>query len=193
MKQTLVIIGSVLFLGSAVLSSAASVDVQETVFDLTEDVEYTYEETLVEEVEEPAAVSFAMPQVGTFNSFTDVFLYIAGFAYGLPGEEMHEKVAKCTGSLTAFFAHWANLSVKTFTNPLRSIAEYGQDVNDSMSKSIDAFMDCYRTAEHVRDKYNAFIALIADLVAAEIAFVNDDYYNFGLRLGYALSRLTRDR
>ena len=50
MKQTLFIIGSVLFLGSAVLSFAASVDVQETVFDLTEDVEYTYEETLVEEV-----------------------------------------------------------------------------------------------------------------------------------------------
>ena len=125
----------------------------------------------------------------SFNFWTNLRSFSWGLTLGIPGGTMHNKVERCWYDTDKFFNQIEIAQNNTENNPDRNMEGLITDIYEVFVKLVSSIGSCYYFIEHIRNKIYAARDLINDFLASEYSLNKGDFYNSGLRLGFAISRM----
>ena len=137
------------------------------------------------EEEQPVLTQTAAP----FNFWTNLRSFSWGVFIGVPGNILHDKVKVCYKDLGATLT-----TIKTAYNnyvsfPDRTAEELTGDISAVFSAASIAASSCGAAGQEVTYKVGEFSALLAFFVLSEDAINVGNFYDAGLNLGFAISRI----
>ena len=113
-----------------------------------------------------------------------------GLTLGVPGDYMQWRAKTCYADINGFFGTLDT----AYTNSQQTPGGLSPDqlmtaVNDIFMSFVRVAGSCYYFIDHIRNKINAFRLLMADFLLSESYLNQGDFYNSGMRLGFAISRM----
>ena len=102
---------------------------------------------------------------------------------------MHDKVKNCYNNLGYAVKSINQAYTNTVTLPDRTAEQLIADFMDMFWRGKDAGVACYDWLNHINWKINEFRDLLNFLTKSEGAINSSNFYDAGLQLGFAISRM----
>ena len=108
---------------------------------------------------------------------------------GMPGDQMHEKVRNCNKNVGWFTESISKAYTNQMAQPDRTVEQLTGDLYDVFFRTVNAGQACWDWLNHIIWKINEFKTLMSHFVNSEGQLNLANFYEAGLYLGYAISRM----
>ena len=133
---------------------------------------------------------FNLEQVAQpINFWTNLRSFSWGLFLGIPGNNMHDKVKSCYSNIGSTVTSVTNAYNNQVLYPDRTAEQLTGDIYDIFYKSVGMGQACYDWANHIIYKINEFKTLTSFFINSEGSINNANFYDAGLQLGFAISRM----
>lgn len=133
---------------------------------------------------------FDLEQVAQpINFWTNLRSFSWGLFLGVPGNQMHDKVKNCYNNI----GYTITAVNQAYTNqqlyPDRTAEQLTTDIYNMFMKGVGAGQACADWGNHIIFKINEFRDLLNFFINSEGSINNANFYDAGLQLGFAISRM----